>query len=95
MHDPITHALLCIAHTLETHHGLVFEYADGAPLDAVQRLDFAQDHAYLTQVLQAIDPAPISRHAGPRRAAAHRMNVSPQPRKGWCAAAGFSLSEAH
>lgn len=59
MHDPIAHALLCIAHTLETHHGLVFEYADGSLADTVQRLDFAQDHAYLTQALQAIAPEAV------------------------------------
>lgn len=34
---------------------------------------------------------PVSRHAGPIRAGANRMDVSHKPRKGWCAPVGLSI----
>ena len=53
---PIVNSLLRIAHTLATHHGLVFEYGDGSLADEVQRLDFERDIALLRAAVAALDP---------------------------------------
>lgn len=53
---PIVNSLLRIAHTLATHHGLVFEYGDGSLADEVQRLDFEREIESLHAIIAMLDP---------------------------------------